>query len=124
MYKTTLKQREYAKQYRLEHLQQCKESSNSWKRNNKDRVKQLNDKWHPITNPINNPKRIWFKTSSKTLKKVPRIGECSRCHRSVSSGEIKKTDLHHTKYDELDPLANTIELCVRCHRQSHQKGVL
>lgn len=44
-----------------------------------------------------------------------RTGTCSECGRSVEKGEIKTTNLHHTKYDPNDVLAHVIELCVRCH---------
>ena len=39
----------------------------------------------------------------------PRKGFCSQCYR------VGKTHLHHTKYDDDNPLDNTIELCDSCH---------
>ena len=36
-------------------------------------------------------------------------------------GEIKLTNLHHEKYDENDPLAHTVELCVECHNKKEPR---
>jgi hypothetical protein len=52
---------------------------------------------------------------------LPRTGLCSSCGRSVSSGAIKTTQLHHLAYDADRPEANVVELCVRCHRGIHAK---
>jgi hypothetical protein len=30
--------------------------------------------------------------------------------------------MHHEIYDDNDPLANTIELCPKCHRRAHFEG--
>ena len=76
-----------------------------------------NPKWAPITSL----RRIRFAPTGKnyTLKENPRIGVCSRCFRSKARGEIKRTAMHHTSYDPTDVLANTVELCNRCHSQIH-----
>jgi len=42
---------------------------------------------------------------------------CSKC------GKQGQTNLHHTKYDDENPLANTIELCVMCHNKNHGRCV-
>ena len=62
-------------------------------------------------------RHLRFKGKHVWLSYNPRIGICSQCHRSVVKGEIKITNLHHFKYDEQDPLAHTIELCVKCHNE-------
>jgi len=63
--------------------------------------------------------KLFFKGKQITLSKNPRTGICQRCGRSVQKEEIKRTHMHHEKYDETDPLAHTIELCGRCHKQRH-----
>ena len=67
------------------------------------------------------PRRIRFTPTGRRhyLKENARTGVCSRCFRSKARGEIKRTAMHHTSYDPTDVLANTMELCVRCHRQIH-----
>jgi len=64
-------------------------------------------------------KRINFKGKLIGLEKEPRIGICSKCGKSVKKGEIKRTNLHHLKYDPKNPLNHTIELCVGCHNKIH-----
>lgn len=65
----------------------------------------VNPKWHPLTNN----KRIKFMGKVILLDRNPRTGICSKC------GVKRVTNLHHLLYDELDPLAYTIELCQSCH---------
>ena len=80
-----------------------------------------NPKWNPIWNSINSPRKITFTPTGRVhiLKENPRTGVCSRCFRSKARGEITRTNMHHTSYDPTDVLANTMELCVSCHRQLH-----
>ena len=66
-------------------------------------------------NKKNSKPQILFKGKYTRLKENPRTGICQLCGRSVAKGEIKYTNLHHYNYDSKNPLANTIELCVRCH---------
>ena len=69
------------------------------------------------------PRIIIFRKKRYLLKKNPRTGICSRCFRSKARGEIKRTQMHHTSYDPTDVLANTMELCVRCHYQMHPRAI-
>lgn len=82
-----------------------------------------NPKWNPINNRKNSPRMIRFTPTGRLhlLKENPRTGICSKCFRSKARGEIKLTAMHHTSYDPNDVLANTVELCVRCHTQIHHK---
>lgn len=64
-------------------------------------------------------KYVKFHGKPVRLDHNPRTGICSNCKRSIHTGEIKVTNLHHDEYDESNPLAHTRELCVRCHRQLH-----
>ncbi len=68
-----------------------------------------------------NPRRLSFTPNHKnlTFREPIRLGVCSRCFRSKERGEIKTTVLHHTSYDQKDPLANTLELCIPCHKHIH-----
>lgn len=54
-------------------------------------------------------KRLLFKGKRTYLSKQIRTGKCSKC------GKEGRTNIHHEKYDDNDPTAYTIELCVRCH---------
>jgi hypothetical protein len=85
-----------------------------WYCNNCNNKLFKNPKWKPTTVK----RRINFKGRFKYIKKILRIGQCSRCHRKIGEG-IKRTSLHHTKYDESDPRAHTVELCNSCHRYLH-----
>jgi len=67
---------------------------------------------------FNNPRRIWFKGKQIILKENPRKGICKVCRRET------KTHLHHQKYDQINPLKDTIELCLSCHcKESWKLGV-
>lgn len=46
----------------------------------------------------------------------PRRGICSQC------GRVGFTAIHHIMYDLTNPLAYTIELCVKCHRNEPNQG--
>lgn len=73
-----------------------------------------------------NKKRIYFTPLGKqviTDKIIVRTGVCSICGKSVAKEEISQTNLHHTEYDSMHPVANTIELCPRCHRRQHTGAV-
>lgn len=75
-------------------------------------------KHNPILNSIHNPKRLRFKEKRIILKDNPRTGQCSKCLRKIGEG-IKKTAIHHIHYHNDNPLKDTIELCVSCHRKQH-----
>ena len=59
-------------------------------------------------------KTIRFKDKYVYLNKKVRIGICSKCGKQGG-----KTDIHHDKYDDSNPLAHTRELCVLCHKLEH-----
>jgi len=69
------------------------------------------------------PRRISFRGKRILLKENPRKGICSNCGKSVAKGEIKTTNIHHTKYHYDDPLKDTIELCVKCHNIETKKEI-
>jgi hypothetical protein len=56
---------------------------------------------------------IRFKDKCIRLQQNPRIGVCNWC-RGVVPFDCKRTAMHHEQYDENNPLAHTIELCVKC----------
>lgn len=60
-------------------------------------------------------RRIFYKGKSIRLQENPKVGVCSECKRSVASGEVKLTNIHHEEYDDLDIFKHTRELCPRCH---------
>jgi len=60
-------------------------------------------------------KFIRFKDKRIKLERNPRSGICSECNFKGL------TNMHHEKYDEFNPLAHTIELCVKCHTNKHPR---
>ncbi len=68
--------------------------------------------------------RITFRNKRIHLRFNPLFGSCVNCKRTIESGEIKVTHLHHDVYDMSDPLAYTRELCVRCHSKYHANGMI
>lgn len=92
-----------------------------------------NPKWNPITHikwaqynrEVNQPRRITYKGKRVYMKKPPRIGVCNLCRAVVGQVDAQVgedcniTNRHHIQYDDNDPIAYTIESCVRCHRKFH-----
>lgn len=78
-----------------------------WRERNPDKIKILNDKWNKINQGIR------FKGKQIPLGYNPRKCACLEC------GKKGLTNLHHKKYDELNPLFHTIELCLSCHVKKH-----
>ena len=107
--KRSAKIKEYKARYELKHKEKIKERHKIWQTNHPERVKE------------HNTNRISFKGENTPLDHNPRKGICNNCKRTVTSGEIKITNLHHIKYDPNNPLAYTIELCVGCHNSIHSK---
>ena len=64
-------------------------------------------------------KKSWVSFKGKTipLDFEPRTGYCSDC-----GNYDEHTHLHHLKYDEKNPLDNTIELCGVCHGMRHRNN--
>lgn len=104
---------EYFKEYRITHHDHRRKYNDQWKIDNREKYLEQCKRV--------NRKKIRFKTTRPITSKNPRIGICSKCKRTVESGEIKVTNMHHIKYDESNPLAYTVELCVRCHRGVHKE---
>ncbi len=83
-----------------------------WYRAHPEAAKKNRD----IQNAKRDHKRlITFKGKQIMLKERPRIGVCTNCH------EERLTNLHHEQYDEANPLAHTVELCVPCHNSEHKR---
>src|SRR5262245_42437802 len=77
----------------------------NWRANNPEMIKQHNRKYRPRV--------LSYKGKRVMLKVAPRTHKCSNC------GKIGYTQMHHLQYDDNDPLAYTVELCVICHRLAH-----
>lgn len=82
-----------------------------------------NPKWNPIHDKIYgpsrnkkyNPRQMMFNGKMILLKENPRKGICEWCNRKGL------THMHHTRYDDNDPLKHTVELCPSCHaKESHR----
>lgn len=111
-------------EWRKQNLERARETSKKWARANPEKVRAKSLRWrqkHPEKSKEHTARYrgrlLNFKGKFIWLPFNPRTGICSKCGRSVSKGEIKVTNLHHTQYDESDPLAHTIELCVDCHNR-------
>lgn len=75
-----------------------------------ENYQQNKEKYHGM-----NTSRIVFLGKQIQLLENPRKGICSECGKTVESGEIKYTNIHHENYYPEEPLKDTRELCVRCH---------
>lgn len=102
--------------------------------------------WNPVYNPITNPRRtkedikryyrktgkkwdarrLWFKGKIIYLTKRVLVGKCELCGKKVGDkyinshgrvATIRQTDTHHIDYHDDDPLKDTMELCIGCHRK-------
>ena len=89
------------------HRQERILTSKRWAVRNVEKIRQYKKRW------------IRFKDKRIQLEYNPRIGICSYCHKTIESGKIKRTNMHHFEYEEIDVLAHTIELCVSCHHKIH-----
>jgi len=63
--------------------------------------------------------RFGFKNKTKILDENPRTNICSKCGKSYPKELSTQTHLHHSEYDEQNPLNHTIELCNSCHQLLH-----
>ena len=63
--------------------------------------------------------KIRFKGRTFSLEKNPRTNICTLCGKNQTENAGKQMSIHHTNYNNDDPLANTIELCVSCHAKLH-----
>lgn len=106
--------KEYNKNYYISHKEERKKYNFIHREKIKQQLKQYRFVHKEEINQYNK-QRIRFKGKQIRLDHNPRKGICVKCNRSVESNEIQLTNLHHEKYDESNPLAHTIELCVRCH---------
>lgn len=102
------KRAQYQLRYRLDNKEKVAECQLRYRLNNRQK---LAGRYRGL--------RIRFKGNTVFLPFNPRKGVCSKCLRSIERGEIKRTCMHHEKYDAANPLANTIELCSSCHRKRH-----
>ena len=110
------------KKYRETHHDILKKRRAKWYQKNKENEKQRTKKWrddNPEWIKAHEKKSITFLGKHIRLSHNPRKGICYNCKKDVTKGEIKRTHLHHTKYDCNNPLAHTVELCLSCHRKAH-----
>jgi hypothetical protein len=76
-------------------------------------------KMHLFFNPKRKPEYyITFKNKKIYLSYNPRTGFCSQC------GKAGDTQMHHEQYDESNPLAHIVELCISCHGRISQKNTV
>ena len=88
-----------------------------------DFIKKYVKNWNQVNHDyflLYRKKRLTFKGKRIHTKGIVRTGKCTFCKRTIESGEIKTTNLHHLKYDEKHPSWYTIELCTGCHTNVHR----
>lgn len=110
------------KRYYQKNAKTCIIVARRWAEKNAEKTKQYKIKWQK-NHPEHYSNKIRFKGKRVRLDHNPRNGTCSNCNRTVESGEIKRTAMHHEKYDELDPLAHTVEVCISCHTKIHAGSI-
>src|SRR5215831_18144005 len=89
--------------YRCENGYTCSKCYRRMRRNTVSYVKKYNDKKNLL--------HLTYKEKVVYVKNRLLTGKCSLCDKSIQNNEIRKTDMHHLKYDDNDPSAYTIELC-------------
>ena len=67
-------------------------------------------------------KRLNYRGRKMVFDKDIRTGTCNFCEKSAKKKEIKRTVLHHLKYDNSKPLKWTIEICPSCHYKVDPKN--
>lgn len=105
----------YFKKYRKEHAAERAAYNIQWRLKNPEKYQARIDRNNRIAKATRLPKRILFFNRRIELDKNPRTGKCSMC------GNEGRTEIHHIKYHEDDPLKDTIEVCAKCHRIREQK---
>lgn len=96
--------KEYKQEYYIKNRQRLLIKQKNYAVNHKQEIKEYKSR------------RILFKDKRIFVDSNPRTGYCSNC------GYKGRTNLHHIKYDESNPLGHTIELCPRCHINEHRKN--
>lgn len=115
---------------KYKHLNRCKKCSiirarnrlNNMTSEEYEKYKNYFRIWEK-NNPIRRnrkSKKISFKKKTIYIDFVPRVNICSVCGKSYPNELKRQTDLHHLKYDENNPIAHTIELCISCHFRLHK----
>jgi len=99
-----------------------------WATKNPDKVKVIHarykskhpDRYREIQESSLN-RRMTFNEKLLRFPEEFRINICEYCGKSYPNELSERTHLHHTKYDEEDPLEYTVELCRSCHITEHHK---
>ncbi len=124
-YKNIEDRRECQRRYKRSHRQQLRVESLEYYYKNRDVCIQRNieyERKYPEIKKERMSRRLVFKNTRIMLDVSPRTGICTNCNRTVLSGEIQRTHIHHLQYDESNPLAHTQELCPSCHFKWHREN--
>lgn len=130
--------KEYHRKYYLKHKQRLQQQDAIWRKTHKEKKHETDRKYNlthkeekreydriyrknyqPKKN-ILNKQSLRFKEKTLHIGHNPRKGICSDCKRTITSGQIQRTNMHHEKYDPVNPLAFTVELCVKCHNDKRR----
>ncbi|KKK65207.1 hypothetical protein LCGC14_2976460, partial [marine sediment metagenome] len=103
MSKSLQKVIERAIKWNKEHKERRKEICQKWIQNNPEKVKtnkiKQNAKRTPEYYKNYNERTFRFKEKRITLKEKIRLGACFLCKKNIEEREIKRTHLHHVKYN-------------------------
>ena len=67
-------------------------------------------------------KTLTYRGQKMVFDQDIRTGECYFCKKTGRVQRTQKTNLHHLKYDDSDPLAWTLEICTSCHYRVDTKN--
>jgi len=114
------------KAYRDKNRERINKREAEYRRNNPQIISRIQKKYretHKEQIKKGSQRAIWFKDKKIFYPANPRINVCSNCSKRYPEDLKSQTVIHHTHYNSLDPLEDTIELCKRCHGKLH-RGVL
>ena len=103
-YTATPIQRMRIRKWEAENSEKIHLSKIKWNNENRGKIKEMGHRHIRVGD-----KQIYLKFN-------PRTGICSEC------GKERRTHMHHFHYNPLEPLVDTIELCIPCHRHIHSRG--
>lgn len=134
------KGRRYRKENRIKILEyqsredvreRSRKNAREWRKNNREYALERDKEYYETHKDILIPKMVeytkkWRKNNPNKYKvrnqmrapsvKNKKTGKCKRC------GKTTKTQIHHIRYNVNNPLKDTIELCINCHKKEHFKG--
>lgn len=114
------------KEYYQDHHETRLQAFKTWRKINPDYSKEHGKKWRlenlehvKAYEKERGLRTIRFKGKPIRYQENPRTNICQLCKRKYPEELKRQTCIHHVIYNEEDPLAWTLELCVSCHMKIH-----